>query len=576
MQRFLTVVLLMISPVVLKAQQGLVWHTPKWVNGVAKRDTAHMFYRLPAEMKSRVSKNVWDLSLFTTGEFLHFRTGARHFEVRYQLSGKHREMPHMPATGVSGVDLFAKDRLGRWNWASPYYSFGDTVVYSYKHLKIDAGAEVDYYLYLPLYNTVSWISIVTDEGVKVEFLRERKEKPIVGYGTSIMHGAVASRPGLSWTNILSRKLDREVINLGFSGNGRFEAPIFDLMATVDAAVYLFDCMPNLTRANPDTVEARIRYGVNKLRTAHPGVPIIFTEYPCGDIPYYMDSSLINDRHNSSQVIAAVYKKLKTEGVTNIWLLTEKEIGFDINSTTEHTHPNDIGMMKYADAYENKIREILREPVGQFTTQQPVAQNDNRYDWMLRHDEIKEQVRKTNPSAVIFANSIIHLWGGAPVTDTFRRNGPKAWERYIQPKKVQNAGFGSDRIENVLWRIYHGELDHFNGKKIIVMIGTNNLAVNSDEEIVAGLQLLLQQIRKRKPEAELTMIGILPRRKREERVRVLNEKIRLMAEAGDYRFVDYSPYFLKGNKANEDLFIGDGLHPDEEGYSILGKQLQQIL
>lgn len=576
MRKLLAGLMLMISPVVLKAQQGIVWHTPKWVNGVVKQDTAHMFYRLPAEMQSRVSKAVWDLSLFTAGEFLHFRTTARHFEVRYGLSGKHREMLHMPATGVSGVDLYAKDRLGRWNWASPYYTFGDTVVYAYKHLKIDAGAEVDYYLYLPLYNTVSWISILTEQGDKFEFLPERKEKPIVGYGTSIMHGAVASRPGLSWTNMLARKLDREVINLGFSGNGRFEAPVFDLMATVDAAVYLFDCMPNLTRANPDTVEARIRYGVNKVRAAHPGVPIIFTEYPCGDIPFYMDSSLINDRHNASLQIAAVYNKLKSEGVQNIWLLTEKEIGFDINSTTEHTHPNDIGMMKYADAYEKKVREILSEPVGSFSTQQPAAQNHNRYDWMLRHDAVKEQVRRNNPPAIIFANSIIHLWGGVPAVDTFTRNGPKAWAKYIQPRRLQNAGFGSDRIENVLWRVYHGELDDFNGKKIMVMIGTNNLAVNSDEEIVAGLALLLQQVRQRKPGAEITMIGILPRRRREERVRVLNEKIRQMAEAGHYRFADFSPYFLDGDKINEALFIGDGLHPNEEGYSIFGKQLQQLL
>lgn len=569
-------IIMMTSPVVLKAQQDLTWYTPAFVNGVCHQDTAHIFYRLPAAMEPLVSKTVWNLSLFTTGEFLHFKTTAHRLVVQYGLSGKNREMPHMPATGVSGVDLYAKDRLGHWNWAPPRYRFGaDTVVYSYNDLKINSGAEVDYYLYLPLYNTVTWISIGIAPGEKLEFIPERKEKPVVGYGTSIMHGAVASRPGMSWTNMLSRKLDREVINLGFSGNGRFEQPIFDLMATVDAAVYLFDCMPNMTRMKPDTIEARIRYGVQKVRAAHPDVPIIMTEYPCGDIPFYMDSALINERHTSSQVIAGVYNKLKSEGVKDLWLLTEKEIGFDINSTTEATHPNDIGMLKYADAYEKKIREILNEPVGSISTQQPVAQNHNRYNWMERHDKVKERLRATNPQAIIFANSIVHLWGGEPAADTFTRRGPEAWAKYMEPKHIQNAGFGSDRIANVLWRVYHGELDDFKGKKIIVDIGTNDVPRATDDEIVAGLEFLLQQIRFRKPQADIIMLGILPRRKREARVLALNEKIKKMAEAGHFRFVEFSKYFLNGDKLNESLFV-DGLHPNESGYEILGKQLHQLL
>lgn len=221
------------------------------------------------------------------------------------------------------------------------------------------------------------------------------------------------------------------------------------------------------------------------------------------------------------------------------------------------------------------QQALDEPAGKFSTQQPVAQTHNRYNWMLRHDKVKERIRTTNPDAIIFANSIIHLWGGEPVADTFTRRGPKSWAKYMEPKHIQNAGFGSDRIANVLWRVYHGELDDFRGKKIIVDIGTNDVPRTTDEEIVNGLDFLLQQIRLRKPEAEIILLGILPRKKREERVRLLNEKIKQMAEAGHYRYVDFSRYFLSGDTINESLFI-DGLHPNEDGYDILGKQLQQLL
>lgn len=221
------------------------------------------------------------------------------------------------------------------------------------------------------------------------------------------------------------------------------------------------------------------------------------------------------------------------------------------------------------------QQELAMPAGEFPSQQPVAQNHNRYNWMLRHEKVKERIRTTNPDAIIFANSIIHLWGGEPVADTFTRRGPQSWAKYMEPKKIQNAGFGSDRIANVLWRVYHGELDDFKGRKIIVDIGTNDVPRTTDDDIVAGLEFLLQQIRIRKPEAEIIMLGILPRKKREERVRLLNEKIKQMAEAGHYRFADFSKYFLSGDTINESLFI-DGLHPNEEGYVILGKQLQQLL
>ena len=139
-------------------------------------------------------------------------------------------MPHMPSTGESGLDLFAIDVNGNWNWAPGSYHFGDTCSYTFKNLFLakNSTSVSDFYLYLPLYNSVTWLSIGVDEKDSFAFASKRNEQPIVAYGTSILQGGVTSRPGLAWTNILQRNLDRTVINLGFSGNGRFEEPIFDL------------------------------------------------------------------------------------------------------------------------------------------------------------------------------------------------------------------------------------------------------------------------------------------------------------------------------------------------------------
>ena len=121
------------------------------------------------------------------------------------------------------------------------------------------------------------------------------------------------------------------------------------------------------------------------------------------------------------------------------------------------------------------------------------------------------------------------------------------------------------IENVLWRVYHGELDGYKAEEVVLMIGTNNIGINNDNEIVEGIRFLLSAIRQRQPEAKIKVIGILPRRNQEERVRNLNLRIRQIAETGWYTFKNPGTKLLQEDgKINESLF-SDGLHPNEEGY-----------
>ncbi|MEO9005473.1 MAG: SGNH/GDSL hydrolase family protein [Ginsengibacter sp.] len=362
MKKYLSLISFLILYKSSFCQQKLNWHQPKFVEGVCVMDTSNIFHRIPLEMKNRVREGVWYLSTNTAGEFIHFKTSAKQITVKYALDSKDFSFPHMPATGVSGVDLFALDAHGKWNWAAGKYHFGDTCQYVYNHLAPETNnSDVsDFYLYLPLYNTVNWISIGVDENAKFLFAEKSRKKPIVAYGTSILQGGVTSRPGLAWTNILGRNIDRTIINLGFSGEGKLEAPIFDLMSIVDADMYILDCMPNLTDASYEEVKSRVMYGVKKLREKNKAVPILFAEHADAFIPFYMDTAEININDKSSKLIARVFNELKLSGTKNIFMLTDKEIDFDINSTVDGSHPNDIGMMKYALAYEKMIRKILND------------------------------------------------------------------------------------------------------------------------------------------------------------------------------------------------------------------------
>ena len=345
------------------------------------------FYdRLPSTAEQTVRKEVWNLSHNSAGLHLRFRSNASEIIVRYVVTGN-MQMPHMPATGVSGVDLYSKTIDGNWLWAAGKFSFGDTIVYRFTNLN-GTDQQVnnrEYYLYLPLYNTVKWMEINVPNENFFKPLPLRNDKPIVVYGTSIAQGACATRPGLTWTNILGRKMDRPVINLGFSGNGRLENELIELLAEVEARIYVLDCLPNLTGIASDEIKKRVSHSVALLQQKRPGVPILLTEHD-GYTEEGISPVRKDDYERTNIALRQSFDSLKTAGVKNIYLLTKKEINQDIETMVDGVHPNDIGMMRYAIAYEKALRTILNEPAGSISTTTPVTQRRDAatYDLSLIH------------------------------------------------------------------------------------------------------------------------------------------------------------------------------------------------
>jgi lysophospholipase L1-like esterase len=239
------------------------------------------------------------------------------------------------------------------------------------------------------------------------------------------------------------------------------------------------------------------------------------------------------------------------------------------------HPNDVGMMEYAVAYEKIIRVILHEPAGQVATAIPVVQSrDGYYDWRNRHNEIITGNKKGSPRIVLLGNSIIHYWGGQPAAPLTR--GAGSWNKYLEPAGVKNFAFGWDRIENVLWRVYHDELDGFTAAQVWVMIGTNNLTINSDAEITEGLQQLVTAIQVRQPDATIVLSGILPRRNMEKRIVELNTRIATLAARLKVQYVNSGIILLNRQQKIDESLFEDGLHPNEMGYEKLGSAIKPYL
>lgn len=567
------------------AAQDYNWYNPKaspgHVEGQAWPDEVdHDYDRLPASAAQEVREAVWNLAKHTAGLSIRFRTNAKEIRVRYQVEGNHA-MEHMPATGVTGVDLYAIDSDGRWMWCRGHRSFDDTIQYTFQHLITnnryhDRGHE--YRLYFPLYNSVSWIEIGVADTTYFRLLPVRQEKPIVIYGTSIAQGACASRPGMAWSNILARQMDRPVINLAFSGNGRLEPELLKYIGEIDAKIFVVDCLPNLTNAklySDEELSSRIKNTVLTLRTAQGSKPILLTDHAG-----YTDGSIDMARYTAytrvNTILRKTYQNLLKEGVDHLHHLTHEEIGIQMDDMVDGTHPNDLGMMRYAAAYEIKLRKILVEPKGLSSTTTPCTQyrEPYNYDWEERHQSLITHTRKGEPKKAIIANSIVHFWGGKPVASIARDTA--SWSKYFDPKGLFNFSFGWDRLENVLWRIYHDELEGHQFQQIILVIGTNNLHLNTDDEIVEGITFIIDGIVARQPDTHLTILGILPRRKYEQRIRALNTRLALVAKRKGISYHDIGDIFLLQNeRINEDLF-SDGLHPNIKGYTLLAPALNKII
>ncbi|SHO59879.1 SGNH/GDSL hydrolase family protein [Algoriphagus zhangzhouensis] len=318
------------------------------------------FNRLPVSAEEQVRKPVWNLSRQTAGLVLRFSTSSEEIKVNYEVTGN-LNMYHMPTTGVSGLDLYTKDENGNWLWIKGNYNFSDSVKAVFR-LDNSQKLAKDFYLFFPLYNGLKRMEIGVKAEAEFAFLTKRAEKPILVYGTSIAQGACASRPGMAWTGILERDLDYPVINLAFSGNGRMEKEVVDLVNEVDAGLFVIDCLPNLGPGAGyimGEIQEKYLYAVKSIRQKHPEIPILLTEHAG-----YSDG-LVNEEkaviyEGLNVMLKETFQLLENSAVKGVYYLTKEEINLGVDDFVDGTHPNDLGMYRYAKAYEKKLKEIMKK------------------------------------------------------------------------------------------------------------------------------------------------------------------------------------------------------------------------
>lgn len=339
-----------------QSQDAVIWHDVReWGvegKGWPESDTEKYYDRLPQRAKGLVRDAVWNLSRHSAGMLTKFRSDATEIWVDYQVSSPKLAMPHMPATGVSGIDLYATDDQGRSRWLAVTRPTAQTV--KSKMITQIIPGEREFTAYLPLYNGTESLKIGVPQGAAFEPIAPRSAKPIVFYGTSITHGACASRPGMPHPAILGRRFDRPVINLGFSGNGKMEQEVGQFLCELDPVVYVIDCLPNMVGRE---VAERTEPLVRQLRQARPTTPILLVEdRTYANTPFLRSRQI---RHQESrQALRQAYENLTAEGFQHLgYVKGESLLGDDRDDTTDGSHPNDLGFFRQANALEPALRKL---------------------------------------------------------------------------------------------------------------------------------------------------------------------------------------------------------------------------
>lgn len=200
----------------------------------------------------------------------------------------------------------------------------------------------------------------------------------------------------------------------------------------------------------------------------------------------------------------------------------------------------------------------------------------------RHEGFLKDIKKMDGKidVVFLGDSITDGWRG--------RGGAEVWKEHFGPLHPINLGIGGDRTQHVLWRIQHGELEGYKPKAFVIMIGTNNMGSNSEQQIADGNKAIIDEINKQHPDAKILLLGIFPRNVNNrdksdgkpdeairQKVKRTNELLAKLA-GNNVKYLDIGDKFLQPDGTLTREIMPDLLHLSQKGYTIWAEAIEKEL
>ena len=320
------------------------------------------FQRLPITKKSKLNNvTLWNASQLSAGLYVRFRTDATSISVRFTLTKQAVQHYNISSFGQSGVDLYARSDDGKtFHWLGNHlnYGFGTPATANFRNIvpqNMEGNKECEYMLYMPNFNGVSKLEVGVNEGASFQYIEvPEDDEPIVVYGSSAVQGSSASRPGNSWANMLGRELDAQIVNMGFADNAKLDEGIFKVMADLKPRVFIIDAMPDM-KTMPQLIKERVVAGV-KILQAMTNRPVLLVESP--GAPDRLIRPGEDELHaKANEQLREAYDQLTQDGYTNLFYMTQEELGLNEEDFLDGINPSDLGMKHYAAAYAKKLAYI---------------------------------------------------------------------------------------------------------------------------------------------------------------------------------------------------------------------------
>ncbi len=316
--------------------------------------------RLPAKAKDSFRPAVWSLANSPSGGRVRFRTDSQVLALRLEYPGA-PNMANMHAFGQTGVDVYADGSCIYTATADKDSKPGRVAEVVCFNFTGETRKEREISLYLPLYKGLTLRGIGLDEAAAIKPARPfANPRPVVFYGTSVTQGGAASRPGMSYPAIISRKLDLDFVNLGFSGNGLGEPAVAAAVAEIDAACFFLDFGAN--HKTFDEMKVVYTPFIETLRRQHPETPILVLS-PIYTAREGRSEKFHADWQQRREFMHEVVKSRVAAGDRHIVFVEGTELlgAGRADGLVDGSHPNDLGFQWMADGLAPRIKELLQLP-----------------------------------------------------------------------------------------------------------------------------------------------------------------------------------------------------------------------
>ncbi len=309
---------------------GLLWENGK-------------FRRMPEDIAKAVSENVVFLHKNTSGGRIRFKTDSSYVAISAIMESIGKG-PHFALAGVGGFDLYEGNTYVRTFIPPLDMETGYESIIEFEDKKLR-----DITINFPLYSDVKELYIgLADNAIITEPSNYKNKKPVVYYGSSITQGGCASRPGMSYQNIISRRFNIDYINLGFSGSALAEDAMIEYIANLDMSVFVYDYDYNA----PDTKHLQNTHEkmFKAVRKQNPDIPIIIMSRP--------KFVLTEEEEERRLIIEATYKNAVSSGDKNVYFIDGKMLMALCHGegTVDNVHPTDFGFASIAKTVGDVIEE----------------------------------------------------------------------------------------------------------------------------------------------------------------------------------------------------------------------------